>query len=703
MKRRIFLNFFGLSFLASIYSVACANTRKRLAHPQKIYVSTDGNDKWTGENPSKNGLKGPFATVTRAKAEISRVKSQQGGVLKKPVTIFLRGGTYFVNNTIQFTEEDSGSEETPITYKAFENEKPIISGGKAIKQWTPVKINGITVWSANVPELKQRSLSIHQLWVNGNRVRLCRHPKKGYLKVEKSLDSTPVWNKGQSRFQYFKNDLKYWKDLRHSEIIIMSRWLESRLPIKDIDYENRIISFREPTPIRIDEANSNSSGAATYYIENVVNFLTEPGESFINYHTGQIFYVPTNKDKISDFLAVIPIISKLIEFRGNSESAKFVEHINFEGVTFSHTEWYYPDQNYASGKIINRVNFSGQQASVNVPASILAQSTRWCSWKKCEFSHIGSYALEFASSSNNNKVIDCDFHDLGGGGIKIGSIEHSSNGSTMVQNCHLHNLGNLFHSAVGIWIGKSSNNKISGNHIHHLYYSGISIGWTWGYTDKPDASGNIVEKNHIHHIGKISKDDGVLLNDKGGIYTLGVQPRTVISNNLIHNIDSYNYGACGIYLDEGSSDILVKNNIVHDINGYSFNLHYGRNNLVKNNIFAFAKTAQILYSRGEKEYRSLTFENNIIYWNDGVLFAGDWKKPNFYFDKNVYYNPKTKLLTRFDIFSWQEWKQKGIDANSQLIDPFFVSVEKRNFEVGFKSPALKLGFKNIQPKARSFR
>ena len=90
-------------------------------------------------------------------------------------------------------------------------------------------------------------------------------------------------------------------------------------------------------------------------------------------------------------------------------------------------------------------------------------------------------------------------------------------------------------SAVGILSMHSFGNTLSHNHIYDLYYTGISCGWVWGYADSVSKN-NRIEKNHIHDLGH------GLLSDMGGIYTLGVQPGTVLRGNLIHDVEKANYG-----------------------------------------------------------------------------------------------------------------------------------------------------------------
>ena len=129
------------------------------------------------------------------------------------------------------------------------------------------------------------------------------------------------------------------------------------------------------------------------------------------------------------------------------------------------------------------------------------------------------------------------------------------NSDKLFSDNHIFDLGKIYPSAVGIWMGQSINSKISHNHIHDLNYTAISVGWTWGYAPQ-QCHHHIIEHNHLHDIGR------GMLSDLGAIYALGVQPGTVIRNNLIHDVSCLAYGVGGIYLDEGSSDILLEHNVV---------------------------------------------------------------------------------------------------------------------------------------------
>jgi len=216
----------------------------------------------------------------------------------------------------------------------------------------------------------------------------------------------------------------------------------------------------------------------------------------------------------------------------------------------------------------------------------------------------------------------------------------------------------------------------------------------WGYAESVSKN-NIIEKNHIHNLGK------GLLSDMGGIYTLGVQPGTVIRGNLIHDIEAYAYGGWAIYADEGTSHVIIENNICFNTSSACFNQHYGRENIVRNNILAFGKEAIVSLGRAEK-HLSFTLERNILVSNGSPIYVFGYmaseKECLFLSDLNVLwdtsgevvacisFNDKTKL-------SIAAMRKLGYDIHSEVADPAFVDIEKFNFTLKECSPAFRLGFR----------
>jgi hypothetical protein len=223
---------------------------------------------------------------------------------------------------------------------------------------------------------------------------------------------------------------------------------------------------------------------------------------------------------------VAPVANQLIRFEGHPASGRFVANLHFQGFAFRHTDWSMPATGYGD-----------VQAAYDVPAAIDGVGAVSIAIENCSFAQLGQYAVSLGRGSKNNRIVANEMADLGAGGVKIGDTQipvresESSTGNVISDN-RIHDIGIVYPGAVGVWVGQSGGNTIAHNDIHDTFYTGISIGWTWGY-GQTAARGNVIEFNHIQGIGR------GMLSDMGGIYTLGVQPGTVIRNNLFHDITSY--------------------------------------------------------------------------------------------------------------------------------------------------------------------
>ncbi|MCD6507181.1 right-handed parallel beta-helix repeat-containing protein [Candidatus Poribacteria bacterium] len=645
-----------------------------------FYVSPDGDDSWSGKLPvsDEDRTDGPFASLERTRDAIRELKTSQEGKLKQPVIVYLRGGIHFLTKPLALTPEDSGNEGCPVIYSSYPGEEAIISGGRRIEGWKEVSVNGKRLWAAEIPEVREGKWFFRQIWVNGQRRKRARHPNKGYLSVAEVPGVSPQtpWNEGQTRIRFHEGDIRAWRTIGNAELVLMTRWVESRLPIVEVDEAAKTVTFGKKTVFRPDPGD-------LYYVENALELLDEPGEWYLDPKDGALYYMPLPDERMDEVEVIAPVLAQLIRMEGEPEKGRFVENLIFKNLVFAHTEWPIPD---------DRSGFS--QATVGVSGAIWGDGVRNCSFERCTLEHLGTYGIELARGCKYNRIEGCTVSDLGAGGIKIGETvirddELEQTHDNTVSNCHIYNGGLIFHSAIGIWIGQSYNNRISHNHIHDFYYSGFSVGWTWGY-GRSLAGGNIIEHNHVHHIGVRSNGDGPILSDMGGIYTLGIQEGTIIRNNIFHDIAGLRYGGWGIYFDEGSTHIVAENNLVYRTTHGGFHQHYGRENVVRNNIFALARDHQIQRSRPE-EHQSFTFERNIVYWRSGALIAGNLSNLHFTFDRNLYWCEEGGEI-RIGSMSWDEWRERGMDVNSIVADPRFVDPERDDFRLRPDSPAFKLGF-----------
>ncbi len=666
----------------------------------EFYVAPTGSDHWSGRRPSPTWRKsdGPFATLDHA-LQVSRQWRTSAGAGKSP-TIFLRGGNYFLSKPVVLGPEDSG-----LILEAYQREQPVISGGRPIAGWQPTNVAGHLAWAAHVPEVASGKWFFHELWVNGRRAVRSRQPNTGYYKVAAvPSEAGSDWTKGQQRFKFQAGDLKQWRTAADAEVVVMNRWAESRLPIFSVDEQEQVVSFTKRSVFQLAPGD-------VYYVEGVFEALDQPGEWYLERASGTLYYLPRPGEQLKTAHAIAPVLTQVLRIEGHPEADKFAEKVVIRGIAFAHTEWCFPS-GFAEGEAKRLVEPAPQaevggfgQAAIGVPGAVWGEGVRACRFEQCAFEHAGNYGLHLSRGAQNNLITGCRFGDLGAGGIKLGettiqSNPHEQSGGNEVSHCRIEDGGRMFHSAVGIWIGQSPNNRLVHNLIHDLYYTGISIGWTWGYGPAL-ATNNLVAFNHVHHIGLRADGDGPILSDMGGIYTLGMQPGTRICNNLWHDIAGREYGGWGIYFDEGSSSIIAQSNIVYRTTHGGFHQHYGATNFVQNNVFAFARDHQLQRTRPEPHI-SFQFATNIVYFDHGVLLGGDWSQDQYQIDWNLYFDARpgaTPESMRFAGADLQQWRARGHDLHSEIADPLFLAPAQNDYRLKANSPARKLGFQPINLSA----
>lgn len=654
----------------------------------EFFVATNGSDSWSGKlaAPNKSGTDGPFATIEKARDAIRSLEDP-----KAQATVHIRKGTYFLNDTFVLGPQDT----RPTTYKAYKGERATISGGRPITGFEPVEVNGRKMLAADIPEVKSGQWYFTQLFVNDRRRPRTRLPKKDYYRVTgvPSYKEGDPWSKPTDGFVFKPGEIDAnWRNLTDVDIISLTLWIESREQLKSVDAAQNLAHFNKNTVFHMWDDHGAGRGAR-YWIENVFEALDTPGQWYLDRASGRLYYYPFLGEDATKLKVVAPKLEQLVRVGEGLQDGQYLTGIRFQNLRFAHTEPVHP---------ADRGGYS--QAAWGVAGAIYFQRASGCSVSNCEISNIGTYAIDVGPGCQLSKwgqpILDKDAKpdknascegvtiernkmvDMGAGGVKV----QPGSAGTVISDNEIGDGGKIFMSAVGVWIGNSGDNAVRHNHIHHLYYTGVSMGWTWGYGETKTRN-NIVEFNHIHHVGR-----GVL-SDLGGIYTLGTQPGSFLRNNLIHDSFCNTYGGWGIYTDEGSTGITIENNVVHNTQTGGFHQHYGKENILRNNVFAFARDHQIQRSR-EEDHLSFTFERNIVYYDKGALLGSTWQNDKFALDYNTYWDASGRPVT-FGKNTFEEWKKRGHDKHSVIADPLFVDVKKRDFRLKPDSPAFKLGFKQI--------
>ncbi|MCE9616039.1 MAG: right-handed parallel beta-helix repeat-containing protein [Lentisphaerae bacterium] len=705
--------------------------------PVVLYVSPRGNDAWSGghADPMPDVSDGPLATIEAARDRLRAIKKERG--LAGGATVWLRGGVYALGAPLVFKSEDSGAVyyadgslrrgvdrwglphttlfylDAPVRYAAYPGEVPVISGGRRLSGWRTETVNGRTAWVTELPDVKAGDWEFRQLFVNNQRRVRPRLPKTGFYWMEDvpGLSLPALWGaSSQDAFICREGDVQAWRNLADAEVVALHYWIEERFPLAAFDAATRRVELGRIS--RAPLSDDFHDRFAKYHVDNVFEALTEPGEWYLDRPAGVLYYLPLPGEHPERTVVVAPRLLQLVVMDGDPEGGSFVDNVHFEGIEFRNTDWRHPgeDGTPAPRKAAHplgseprgRYAAAGQAAN-DVSGIVSLYGARGCVLEDCRIANGGWYGVDLGPGCVENRIVGCELTDLGAGGVRINGADISDpavlrTGGNRITDNHIHACGRVFHSAVGVLSMLADRNVISHNHIHDLYYTGISVGWRWGYAESL-VRDNIVEKNHIHDIGQ------GWLSDMGGIYTLGVQPGTVLRGNVIHDIVKSSYGGWAIYLDEGSSHIIVENNICYRASENLFNLHYGRENIVRNNIFALGGDGLVSYARIE-ENMGFTLERNILATAGKPLFLAAFGPGarRIVSDLNVFWDVSGQEpiadYTGFyrpsgDTLGLAVWRALGHDRHSVVADPKFRDLAAFDFALAPDSPALALGFRPI--------
>jgi hypothetical protein len=662
MKRQLFNLLMIIMFFVS----------SGLLPAQKIYLSPAGND----INPGT--IDKPLATLTAARDKAREYKKIN--TTGQSVEVIALEGEYFMFQPLQLTSEDGGKMDSPLVFRSETGAKAVFRG--CVKLAGFERVND-KLWKAFVPQVAWYNSYFEQLYVNGRRAVRARTPNTGFHFVKKVTET--VLEKGDGRYPELaiqkietdSTDAECFKsftsdDFRDALIIFYHNWDNTRKRITGFD-KNYSSVYTAGEGMKPWNPLNNKT---RYIVENVRSALDAPGEWFLD-RSGYLFYIPQEGETIENTSFLIPVLKEFITIEGDRSSGKNAENIRFENLVFEVAGYQTP----ANGN-------EPAQAAAPVEAVVNIDYADNIRFQNCEIAHTGTYAFWFRRACSNCSVFQTYMHDLGAGGVKIGEtvirpdLNEITNNITIDNNI-IRDCGHIFPCAVGIIIFNASDNKLTHNEIADLRYSGISAGWVWGYAASPSKR-NMIEFNSIHHLGWGE------LCDMGGVYTLGASEGTTVSNNVIHHIYSFDYGGWGLYTDEGSFGIVEENNLVYECKNSGFHQHYGKENIIRNNIFAMNIRAQLQATRVE-EHLSISFTNNIIYFDRGSLLSSNWHKFNLLTDYNCYWDTRSKDV-RFAGLSFTDWQKAGKDTHSVIADPLFVNPALFDYHFKRLSVAKKIKF-----------
>ncbi len=605
--------------------------------------------------------------------------------------IRLAADTYYLTAPIRIDASCIGR----VTFTSYGEGRAILSGGRVIDGFVPTTVNGVAALVADLPAVRLGEWYFEDLYVNKEYRYKPVAPRDGGKYRITDVPNHPKDNFGSTRIHSFLAEDGAFDGISNVEdttVEILHFWLSERMPVTDYDPVTKRVSFeRMPCRPLIDDVVPEY---AQYRILNVFEAMRNPGEWYLDRKAGKLYYIPMEGETADNILVEAPVIRNLIEVVG--EKDRPVGDLTLDGLILECTAADHCDEG-AKDKLA-----SHGQAAMNRDGAVRLVYAKNISIENCLLRNIGNYAVELALGCRNVAVEGCEICGTGAGGVKVNGAnaygdERDLPVGVRVEDCYIHDCTKTDYGAIGVVVANGASVRIAHNEICRLKYTGVSVGWTWGMTPSRTCNA-IVEYNHIHHCG-----DGDM-SDMGGVYMLGPQIGSEVRGNYIHDIKRANYGGWGVYLDEGSTGILVEKNICYDCDTSGFMIHYGAENVVRYNIFG-AGDANVCFGAATAKDVFATMMKNIFFVEDTPVYQGAYNAtldfPIVTSDMNfIYRRGEGELYNLFDSHQeigkvkkpWSAWTALGNDVLSRVYPtderPLSTPDELRPFGFPEVDPAL---------------
>lgn len=497
------------------------------------------------------------------------------------VTLRLEPGIYRLYEPLVVRPEDS--------HLRVVGPGAVLSGAMPITQW---RQEG-KLWVADVPDFNGHPVMFRQLWVNGR-------------KAVKASDVAHFEQMARIRW-VDKNTQELWipaeavtrysLDMARSpylELVLHEMWETANLRVAGLcrrgdsvavtfHHPEADVQFSHPWPSPM----YNSAHNSPFYLTNSLQLLDSPGEWYYDVRARKLYYMPLKGEDISTTVAEVPVLENLVSVLGSE--CRPVTDVLFSGLTFSYTTWLRPS--YAghvplqAGMYLteayklrpkmerpdnHKLDNQGWLGRAGAAVSLLY--ARDVNFSQCAFTHVGASALDYVYACSGGEVSRCTFNDIGMNGYVCGSFSpeglethlpyrpHCAEvvcSGQKVTNSLFENVGDEDWGCVAIAAGYVRDISIAHNTVCHVPYTGISLGWGWN-RDSVCMRDNKVTGNLVYDYARH-------VYDCAGIYTLGSQPGTLITRNVVRDIARPSYVHDPehwfyLYTDEGSSHITLKDN-----------------------------------------------------------------------------------------------------------------------------------------------
>jgi len=646
-----------------------------------FYVSPGGNDGASGTS----GVKA-FATLQRARDAIRELKKTTT-LPKGGITVWIRGGEYYLEQGFELSSEDSGTAVAPIVYQAMPGEQVRIIGGREVGGWQKVQNQAILdrldpaargqVYQTdlraqdidNFGQLKSRgfargtSPAALELFFQDKPMSLARWPNDSFLRIS---GFTEAKDDGHGRrlgelsggFNYEGDRPKRWKDT--SDIWVHGYWAydwaNSYEHIAHIDIKKRHIKTSPPY------GNYGFRTGGRFYFLNVLEELDEPGEWYLDRKSGILYFRPP--EPIEQGRTLVSIVEDPL-FHLNSTS-----HVTIRALAIE----------CARGA---GVRISGGSSNLI---------------RNCTLRNLGNYGVT-VNGGKDHSVVGCEIYQMGDGGISLrgGDRKTLTPANHFAYNNHIHHVARWSRCYVPAVSMSGVGIRVWNNLIHDHPHCAILFG----------GNDHLIELNEIHHVCLETGDVGAIYT--GRDYTFR---GNIIRHNFIHHTGGVGMGSMGIYMDDCVSGTQIYGNVLWKLHRAVF-LGGGRDFKVENNIFIDCDPAVDIDGRGLS--KSPVWHNMVYKTMKERLERMNWKQPPYstrypeLADLQKYYAkddglPPGNILVARNICVGEKWLTIRWGATKDMVtvrdnlvedDPHFIDAANGDFRLKDDSPAFELGFKRI--------
>lgn len=550
----------------------------------EFYVSPEGSDTNDGS------FSAPFLTLERARDAVREINGSMSG----DICVYLRGGTYRVNQTIVFDTRDSGSNGHTVFYKAYEDEVPVFNGAEQVTGWTR---HDDRIFKAHLDrDYKLRNLFVNDARASMTSIRVNAKGGFGDYNITKG-QADWAWDSGKKSdgISYNISDIpRITSNFDDLEIINGTTWNENIVCTRDIkEINGSLVMFLQQPYGAIAQTpgwNAGFSCSGTHTIYNAFAFMDEPGEFYFDKTEKVLYYYPKPGEDMSTADVEAPVLDQIIVIEGKSTTDR-VKNLSFSGITFVNTEFQLTEVAGSHGKTTcqaaqSYTSFADSnwhtkkyEMSDTLPAMIHITNSESISFTDNVIKHSGADGISMVNDVVNSEISGNYINDITSSGITVGHPQHIYIGDGSSDNHEKYAPGvegicknnricdNMlydisvvhgFGGCAAITAYFVEGVTINSNQINKTAYNGIHLGWGWcNFKDSTTCKNNSICYNRVTNC--LNR-----LHDSGGIYTIGQMPGTIINENYVEGIPAAApyQPTYGLHNDEGTAYIEENNNVL---------------------------------------------------------------------------------------------------------------------------------------------